>query len=100
VIVQVLVAAAQCVHALRQQIAQSVSDAFGIARIGYRRSSHAAQTKVPIHLAQQQQPAIAAQLPAAEVGLDDAPPNATKFDLVLCTLWHRQSSVVMGVRYL
>jgi hypothetical protein len=100
VVVQVLVAAAQCVQALRQQIAQALSDAFGIARVGDRRGRHAAQTKVSIHLAQQQQPTAAAQIPTAEVGLDHAPPKAAEIDSVLCTLWHRQSSVVTGVRYL
>ena len=61
---------------MRQQIAQAVADAFGIARIGDRRGSRAAQAQVLIHLAQQQQLAAAAQVPAAEISLDDTPPEA------------------------
>jgi hypothetical protein len=93
-----LVAAAHCVQALRDQIAQAASDALRIARVGDRRGGHAAQAKVPIYLAQRQQPAVAAQVPAAEVGLDDVPPKAAEIDSVLCTLLHRQSSVVMGAQ--
>ena len=76
VVVQVLVAAAQAVQALRQQVAQAVADALGVARIGDRSGRRAAQPQVLIDLAQQQQPAIAAQVPAAEVGLNDAPAKA------------------------
>jgi hypothetical protein len=100
VVVQILVAATQAVQALRQQVAQAVADAFGVSRVGNRRSGRAAKTQVPIDLAQQQQAAIAAQVPAAEVGFDDTPAEAAEIDPVLRTLWHRQSSVVAGVRYL
>ena len=100
VVVQVFVAAAQAVQALRQQIAQTVADALGVSRVGDRRSGRAAQAQVPIDLAQQQQPPIAAQVTAAEVGFDQAPAEAAELDLALRTLWHRQSSVVAGVRYL
>ena len=43
---------------------------------------------------------FAAQVAAAEVGLDQAPAEAAELDLALRTLWHRQSSLVAGVRYL
>jgi hypothetical protein len=100
VVVQILVAAAQAVQALRQQVTQGVADALGVARVGDRRCRRAAQTQVAIDLAQQQQPTITAQVAAAEVRIDDTPAEAAEIDLVLRTLWHRQSSVVTGVRYL
>jgi transposase len=100
VVVQVFVAAAQPVQALRQQVAQTVADALRIARIGNRCSGRAAQAQVPIDLAQQQQPAVAAQVPTAKVGFNDTPAEVAEIDLVFRTLWHRQSSVVSGVEYL
>jgi hypothetical protein len=100
VVVQVLVAAAQAVQALRQQVAQAVADALGVSRIRNRRGGRAAQVQMPVDLAQQQKPTIAAQVPAAEIGFDDAPAEAAEIDLVFRTLWHRQSSVVIGLEYL
>ena len=100
VVVQILVAAAQAVHALREKLLQAVFDATGLAWIGQRSRRRAGQADVAIDLAQQHQAAVAAQLSAAEVGLDDAPPQASEIDLALRTLWHRQSSVVIGLEYL
>jgi hypothetical protein len=75
-------------------------DARRLARIGQRGCRRSAQPDVPIDLAQQQQAAVAAQVPAAEVGFNDPAAEPPKFDPALRTLWHRQSSVVVGVEYL
>jgi len=98
VIVQVLVAAAQPVQTLREHLTQAMADALGVARIGNGRRGRAAQTQMLIDLAQQQQAAVAAQVSAAEVRLDDATTQAAEVDLVLRTLWHRRSSVVCRLR--
>jgi hypothetical protein len=60
------------------------------------------ETEVLIDLTQQQQAAIAAEVPTAEIGLNQAPAKAPKLDLGLGfgTVWHRQSSVGMGGEYL
>jgi hypothetical protein len=98
VVIQILVAAAQPVQALREHLAQAMADALGVARIGNRGSGRAAQTQMLIDLAQQQQAAVAAQVSAAEVRLDDATTQAAEVDLVLRTLWPRRSSVVCRLR--
>jgi hypothetical protein len=83
-----------------QQVSQRVRDALGVARVGDRSGRRPAQAQVLIDLAQQQQATVTAQVPAAEVGLDDATSEPPEIDLGIRTLWHRQSSVVIGVRVL
>jgi uncharacterized membrane protein len=52
VVVQVFVAAAQAVDALREHLAQAVHDARRLARVGQHRCRRTAQSDVPIDLAQ------------------------------------------------
>jgi hypothetical protein len=98
VIVQVLVAAAQAVQTLGEQVAQTVFDARRVAWIRDHSGRCAAQPQVLIDLTQQQQTAITAEIPAAEIGFDQAPAKAPKLDLGFGTVWHRQSSVGIGGR--
>ena len=99
VVVEIFVAAAQPVDALRQQISQAVRDARRIARIAQHRGRRAAQTDALVDSSQQQQAAVRADVAAFEVGLDHASSNPPKSIRPIGTLWHRQSSVVIGVRY-
>jgi hypothetical protein len=55
-----------------------------------------AQAQVLVNLAQQQHPAVAAEVPAAEIGLDDAATEAPEIDPGIRTPWHRPSSVGIG----
>jgi hypothetical protein len=57
-VVQVLVAAAQTIQALGDQIAQAVGDAFGISGVEERRRHCPGQTQLAIHLPQKHQAAI------------------------------------------
>ena len=98
VVVEVLVAAAQPVDALREQIAQAVRDARRIAWIAEHGRGRAAQTNALVHTPQQQDATVRADVAALEVGLDDAPPKASQIDRPVGTLWHRQSSVEIGVK--
>ncbi|WP_395690738.1 hypothetical protein [Piscinibacter sp.] len=77
-----------------------MTDALGVARVRQRSGRRTGQSDVPIDLAQQQQPTVAAQIAAAEVRFDDAAAKPSEFDPALRTLWHRQSSVVIGLEYL
>ena len=43
---------------------------------------------------------IADDVSTIECGLDDASANAPKLNCLIGTLWHRRSSVFIGVRYL
>ena len=80
--------------------AQAVHDARGLAWIGQRLGRRSGQPNAPIDLAQQQQSAITAEVPAAEVCFDQPAAKAAELYPALRTLWHRQSSVVIGVEYL
>ena len=92
VIVQVLVAAAHGVDALRQQIAKLVGDQQRVARIADRLRRGARQTQPLIGLAQQHHAPIAAQPTAVEIGLDHPSPDPPKNYLGLGTIWHRRIS--------
>ena len=100
VVVQVFVATAQAVDALGQQVAQAVRDARRIARIAEHRRSRTAQPDALVHPTQQQHAAVRADVAALEVGLDHASPKPPQLHRPIGTLWHRQSSVVIGVKYL
>jgi hypothetical protein len=73
-----------------------MADALRIARIRDRRRSGPAQPQMLIELTQQQQAAVAAEVSTGEIGFDNAPTIAPEIDLRVRTLWHRQSSVVIG----
>jgi len=100
VVVEIFVAAAQPVDALRQQVSQRVRDAPRIARIAQHRRSRATQPDALVGASQQQHTAIRADVAAIEVGLDHASTKPSKTYRLVATLWHRQSSVVTGVKYL
>jgi hypothetical protein len=99
-IVEVFIAAAQTEQPLSQKITHAVADPLGVARIGYGQGRSAAQTHAGIDLTQEHQAAIAAEFTAPEVCLKNAPAHASEIDLLVRTLWHRQSSVFIDVRYL
>ena len=100
VIVQVFVAAAQSIDTLCQQVSQTVRDACRIARVTERSRRCTAQPDRLINPTQQQHATVRADVPAFKVGLDHTTPNPPQFHRPIGTLWHRQSSVVIGVRYL
>jgi hypothetical protein len=54
------------------------------------------RARAPFELLQQRH----AQIAAAEVSFNRTPAEAAEINPILHTLWHRQSSVVTGVRYL
>jgi hypothetical protein len=100
VVVQVFVAAAQAVDALGQQVAQAVRDARGVAWVAEHGRGRTAQADTLVDAAQQQHATVRTEIATLEVGLDDAAPEASKLNSCVGTLWHRQSSVVIGVEYL
>jgi hypothetical protein len=55
---------------------------------------------VLVDLPQQQQPTVTAEIPTTEICLDDASSKTSEIVLGIRTLWHRQSSVGIGVSYL
>ena len=60
----------------------------------------AAQSQPFVDLLEQQHAAIAADVATVECGLDNVSANAPKLNGLIGTLWHRRSSVLIGVRYL
>ena len=92
VIVQILVAAAQPVEALRDQRLKRVRDPFRIARIVQNAGNRCRQADLPIHLAQQHQAAVGTERAALEIRLDDTTPETPEIDLVRGTLWHRRDT--------
>ena len=99
-VVEILVATAHRVDALCQEISQTVRDARRIARIAQHASSRATQPNALVHTLEQQHAAVRTDVATLEVGLDHAPTKASEPDRLIGTLWHRQSSVVIGLRYL
>jgi hypothetical protein len=91
VIVEVFVAAGKPIEALGHQSANRVDDALRIARIVQCLGHCRGQPQPLIDLAQQHQPAVRAQRPALEVGLDHPSAHASKIQLICGTLWHRHS---------
>src|SRR5574337_1666891 len=87
VVVEVLVAAAQAVR-----------DAPGVAWITKRCRGCSTQADALVHTAQQQHPAVRADVATPEVGLDDAPPKASKLNRPMSTLWHRESRLFIDVK--
>ena len=67
-----------------------------IAEHGCRRAT---QTNALIGAAQQQNATVRTDVAALEIGLDDAPAKPPQIHRPIGTLWHRQSSVEIGVRY-
>lgn len=55
-----------------------------------------AEAQAGIHAPQQQRAALAAQVTAAEFGLDNPPADPPKVQLLVRTLWHWQFSVGTG----
>jgi hypothetical protein len=98
VIVQVLVAAAQTVQALGNQIAQPVGDLRRIARIAEHRRHRPRQADALVDPPQQHQPAVGTEVAAVEARLNDAAPNPPELDSLRGTIWHRRSSVVSRLR--
>lgn len=87
---------AQPVHALRHHAGQAVANLAGLPLIAQRSGCSGRQPQALVHAAQQQHAAFTAQIAAAEIRLDQAPTNPPEIDLVVRTLWHRQSSVGIG----
>ena len=58
------------------------------------------QTNSFIDLLEQQHAAIADDVASIESSLDNTPSNAPKLNGLIGTIWHRWSSVFIGVRYL
>jgi hypothetical protein len=92
VIVQILVATAQPVHALRQHRAQRMTDAPRVPRIAQLRGRRARQPDALIDLPQQHQPPVARQIPAREIRLDHATPKLAEIDPTAGTLCHGEAS--------
>lgn len=82
--------------ALGQQAVHAVLDAGAAALVAERQGSCAGQSKTFIDLLEQQHAAITDDVATVECGLDDTPANTSKFDSLIGTLWHRQSSVAIG----
>jgi hypothetical protein len=88
VIVQILVAQAQCEHALLQHVGDAMGDAFAIAWITQHASGTLEQAQAPLQLPQQQHAAIAGHVSAAELGFDLAPLKRREMQRRRVTIWH------------
>ena len=100
VVAHVRPAQAQAVDALRQQAVHAVLDAGAAAPITERKRRCAAQAQPFIDLLEQQHATVADDVATVECGLDNTSANAAKLNSLIGTLWHRRSSVFIGVRYL
>ena len=98
VIVQIPVAAAQAMRALRNRLRQAVFDTCRVMRIGQRSVRCMGQSNVSVNLAQQRKTTDAARRAAAEVSFNHPAFEASKVGLVVRTLWNRKSSDVAGAR--
>jgi len=96
VIVQVLIAAAQPVQPLGNQVAQRMGDPFRIARVAQRSGDRCRQADLPINLPYQQQTPVGTERTTREIRFDRAAPNAPKQHLLTGTIWHRRNSSQYG----
>ncbi len=89
-------ALAQPIHPLCQPAGQAVAHLATLALIAQRSRGRGAQAQMLVHAPQQQNAGLAAQIAAVEIHLDDASAEPSKVQLLVRTLWHRQSSVGIG----
>lgn len=75
-------------------------DAGAAALVAERMGRRADQTEPFIDSLEQQDAAVTDDVAAIECGLDDTPAHTSEFNYLIGTLWHRRSSVFIGVRYL
>lgn len=91
---------AQAVHTLRNHAGQLVASSWralaGLTAIAQRAGSRCAQPQAVIRAPQQQRAALAAQIAAAEVPVNDASTQPSKVQLLVRALWPRQSTVGIG----
>lgn len=90
-VVQVFIALAQSEHALAQQLLRLVFDQQRAARVGECSGDRIQQPQAPIHLAEQQQPAVRTDRATPEIRFDYTASETPKFNLICGTLWHRHS---------
>lgn len=87
---------AKAINALCQHAFQAVHHAGGAAFVAQCLGCCVTQAKAPVNLLEQQNAAVTDDVAAVERGLHHTSSHATKLDLAIGTLWHRQSSVVIG----
>src|SRR5207249_96705 len=100
VVVQVLPAQSQTVHALAQHVTHGVCDEQRAAWIGNAARCRIRQAKFAIRLGQQHHPGIAGHAAAVKTTLYDSSAKPAKFNLVCSnffgTVWHWQSSCCLA----
>jgi hypothetical protein len=62
-----------------------------IARVRHHRRGRTRQSNALVELPQQHHATVARQIPAAEIGLDQASTQASKLDPIAGTLWHGET---------
>jgi hypothetical protein len=78
----------------------AVLDAGATAFIAKGQGGSTGQTKSVIYLLEQQHTTVTDDVATIKCGLDNAPPNPSKLNGLIGTLWHRWSSVFIGFSYL
>ena len=102
-VVQVLPAERQPIHALAQHIGHAVRDQERAARVSDATGCCLQQTELAVSGPQQHDASVAGHGTAVKTPFDDSPAKTAKFDLAglnfFGTVWHWQSPVVIGLRY-
>ena len=95
-IIEILVAERQPVHALREQLRDTVLDKAPIASIAKARRQRAGHAQPVVDLAQEQHPAVAAQMPARKVHHHFARSKVLKEQRLLLTVCRLSGVVVLA----
>jgi len=98
-IVHILVTQSQAINALPQQLPQLVLNQPGLAMIGKALAYSRQQADLAVSFAQQQRPALGAQLPLAKSGAHLPRKMWCKCQLILVTLCHRKGRLSRDVNY-
>ncbi|GMV54622.1 MAG: hypothetical protein AMXMBFR6_04270 [Betaproteobacteria bacterium] len=95
VVVQILVAAAQPVQALGDQVTQRMPDAFRSAWVAQCSSRCHRQADLAINLVYPHHASVGTDGTTAKVRFNHPPPKAPKQHLLLGTIWHRRNTPVI-----
>lgn len=97
-VVEVLVAQAEAVDALGQEVAQGMGDASGIAVVGEAPGEALEEAEAALDLPQEQRPGVGGDLAPVELGQDGTRTEPLEADRRVATLCHCPGSLCLAVK--